>query len=381
MQKSHGKVKTNARVRGKASKLHTCIPSIFPWTKSATPRNPPDRGKTSTASRCLAPVKSQEQDLDRHASLPSRSSVDRQQDGADGCAVSDTGPVKTAADQVETDPGVESQGRSEAQLALQRSADFPWLGKETNKKRTGEWNGKDLPAMCDKMFPPKPCHPARFVLGARDDVLSGPMTYWQPYWQRPHWRGHGRMTSSCTLLSTVTASAQLWSKTRVLRFLGLDVLVPWWEQGCLLLLPESNYDACCLSLSPRRRKGGVRTGRRRWTADVSLKARRHQRWCDDNDQPQARWCFTNNNLSRLHLFCLLVNCNDPRSYNHVQGDDMRDSNPTVSCCLACVAIPCQVQQPGTAPPSGSKRSFFPLLFLPLLIEEQRWNLEQQISEV
>ena len=153
-------------------------------TKSATPRNPPDRGKTSTASRCLAPVNSQEQDLDRHASLPSRSSVDRQ-DGADGCAVSDTGPVKTAAHQVETDPGVESQGRSQAQLALQRSADFPWLGKETNRKRTGEWNGKDLPAMCDKMFPPKPCHPARFVLSARDDVLSGPMTYWQ----MPHFVG------------------------------------------------------------------------------------------------------------------------------------------------------------------------------------------------
>ena len=125
MQKSHGKVKTNVRVRGKASKLHTCIPSIFPWTKSATPRSPPDRS-------CLAPVKSQEQDLDRHASLPSTSSVDRQ-DRADGCAVSDTGPVKTAADQVETDPGVESQGRSQAQLALQRSADFPWLGKETNR--------------------------------------------------------------------------------------------------------------------------------------------------------------------------------------------------------------------------------------------------------
>ena len=74
-------------------------------------------------------------------------------------------------------------------------------------------------------------------------------------------------------------------------------------------------------------------------------------------------------LAQLDLFCLLVN--DPRLYNHVQGDDMRDSNPTFSCCLARVAIPCQVQQPGTAPPSGSKRSFFPLLFLPLLIEEQR----------
>ena len=163
MQKIHGKVKTNGRVRAKASKLHTCIPSIFPWTKSATPRNPPDRGKTSTAS--LAPVKSQEQDLDRHASLPSRLSVDRQ-DGADGCAVSDTGPaVKTAADQVETDPGVESQGRSQAQLALQRSADFPWLGNETNRKRTGEWNGKDLPTMCDKNVPAKTLPPSAFRFG------------------------------------------------------------------------------------------------------------------------------------------------------------------------------------------------------------------------
>ena len=153
----------------------------------------------------------------------------------------------------------------------------------------------------------------------------------------------------------------------------------WWEQGCFAtpwverrrLLSESQS-----SSSERRRTHGT-PKMNSWR--FFLKARRHQRWWDDNDQPQARWCFTNNNLSRLHLFCLLVN--DPRSYNHVQGDDMRDSNPTFSCCLARVAIPCQVQQPGTAPPSGSKLSFFPLLFLPLLIEEQRWNLEQQISEV
>ena len=76
-----------------------------------------------------------------------------------------------------------------------------------------------------------------------------------------------------------------------------------------------------------------------------------------------------------------IRSNEPRLYNHVQGDDMRDSNPTFFCCLARVAIPCQVQQPETASPSGSKRSFCPLLFLPLLIEEQRWNLEQQISDV
>ena len=43
-------------------------------------------------------------------------------------------------------------------------------------------------------------------------------------------------------------------------FLGLDV-----RDGnkVALLLLESNDDACYLSLSPRRRKGGVRTGRRR----------------------------------------------------------------------------------------------------------------------
>ena len=87
-----------------ASKSH--MHSVhFSMDKVGYTSESPDRGKTSTASRCLPPVKSQEQDLDRHASLPSRSSVDRQ-DSADGCAVSDTGPVKTAADQVETDPGV-----------------------------------------------------------------------------------------------------------------------------------------------------------------------------------------------------------------------------------------------------------------------------------
>ena len=118
-------------------------------------------------------------------------------------------------------------------------------------------------------------------------------------WNGAVYAVHGPMTSSCTLLSTVTASAQLWSKTRVLRFSWVST----YRDGnkVALLLLESNHDACCLSLSPRRRKGGVRTGRRRWTADVSFKARRHQRWWDDNDQPQARWCFTNNNLSRLHL--------------------------------------------------------------------------------
>ena len=71
------------------------------------------------------------------------------------------------------------------------------------------------------------------------------------------WRGQGRMTSSCTLLSTVTALAPTLIE-RVLRFSW----VLTWKKVALLLL-ESNYDACSLSLSPRRRKGGVPTGRRR----------------------------------------------------------------------------------------------------------------------
>ena len=40
---------------------------------------------------------------------------------------------------------------------------------------------------------------------------------------------------------------------------------------------------------------------------------------------------------RLHLFRLPVN--EPRSYNHVQGDNMSDSNSTFSCCSARVAPP------------------------------------------
>ena len=79
MQKSHGKVKTNARVHGKASKVddeaaehmhsvHVPIDKVGYTSESP-------RGMTSTASRRLAPVRSQEQD--RHASLPFRSSIVR----------------------------------------------------------------------------------------------------------------------------------------------------------------------------------------------------------------------------------------------------------------------------------------------------------------
>ena len=156
--------------RSSASNMHSVH---FPMDKVGYTSESPRR-KTSTASRCLAPVKSQEQDRDRQASLPSRSSVDRP-DGADGSAASDTGPVEIAADQVETYPAVESQGQSQAQL--QRSTDFPWLGKETNRKRTGEWNGKDLPAMCDKNVP------ARTLATQRVSFWVRTMTCWAVPWR------------------------------------------------------------------------------------------------------------------------------------------------------------------------------------------------------
>ena len=52
-----------------------------------------------------------------------------------------------------------------------------WKKKRTGTELVSEMGGKIFPPCATKMFPPKPCHPARFVLGARDDVLSGPMTY------------------------------------------------------------------------------------------------------------------------------------------------------------------------------------------------------------
>ena len=59
--------------RSSASHMHSVH---FPTDKVGYTSESP-RGKTSTASRCLAPVRSQEQDLDRHASLPSRLSTVR----------------------------------------------------------------------------------------------------------------------------------------------------------------------------------------------------------------------------------------------------------------------------------------------------------------
>ena len=134
----------------------------------------------------------------------------------------------------------------------------------------------------------------------------------------------GTVTVTWRLLVRYSVRLQRVGSTlieRVLRFRWSRRTIMYVKNRLLCcMLFESNYDAWSLSLSPRRWKGGVRTGHRRWTADVSLKARRHQRSCDDNDQPQARWWQLHQQhlaRSRLHLFRLLVN--EPRSYNHVHG--------------------------------------------------------------
>ena len=153
--------------RSSASHMHSVH---FPMDKVGYISESPRR-KTSAASLCLALVRSP-----RAGStlLPSFQVVNRQ-DGADDSAVSDTGPEVTATDQVETDPAAESRGRSQAQL--QRSVDFPWLRKKANRKRTGEWNGKDLPAMCEKNVP------AKTLATQRVSFWMRAMTCWAVPWR------------------------------------------------------------------------------------------------------------------------------------------------------------------------------------------------------
>ena len=113
-------------------------------------------------------------------------------------AWSDKGPVETAADQVETDSAVESRGRCQAHL--QRSADFPWFGKEseqeTNWRVKWQRSYRHVRQKCSRQ---NPCHPARFVLNARDDVLSGPMTCWAVPWRIDK----GPIPRTCQLYNSV----------------------------------------------------------------------------------------------------------------------------------------------------------------------------------
>ena len=109
MQESPGKVSKNTQLRGNTSKvdseavLQTCILSIFPRRKSATPRNRPKERQLAFA------LLQREAQSRIDTFFPSRSSIVRMahNGAADGSAVSDAGPVETAADQ-ETDPAVKS---------------------------------------------------------------------------------------------------------------------------------------------------------------------------------------------------------------------------------------------------------------------------------
>ena len=119
------------------------------------------------------------------------------------------------------------------------------------------------------------------------------------------WRGQGRMTSSCTLLSTVTASAQLWSK-EFWDFLGS-------RRGKRLLccsLSRTTTPALWVSVLVVGKEAYARDAEDEqltflWRlVDISE--------CDNNDQPKARWCFTNNNLNRVHLFLLACQWRRPK---------------------------------------------------------------------
>ena len=171
MQNSHGKVKSNARVRGKASKvddeavLHTCIPTIFPWTKSATPRNPPEERRRQLAVALLRNTGEKPRARSASTRLPFFQVVDRQ-DGADGCAMSDTGPVETAADHQRSEnwsrcgeSGSESSSAAEVggfSMARKRRK----IGNELVSEDTEM--AKIFPPCATKMFPPKPLPPSAF---------------------------------------------------------------------------------------------------------------------------------------------------------------------------------------------------------------------------
>ena len=186
MQNSHGKVKTNARVRGKASQvddeamLHTCIPSIFPWTKSATPRNPPEERRRQLAVALLRNTGEKPRARSTSTHLPffpgRRLSGWRRwlcsewyRPSGDRCRP----PKKWKLIQVwRVRVGVKLSCRG-------RRIFHGSEKKKKTRKRTGEWkhwNGKDLPAMCDKNVPAKTM---KTLATQRVSICTRKMTYSQ----------------------------------------------------------------------------------------------------------------------------------------------------------------------------------------------------------
>ena len=158
-------------------------------------------------------------------------------------------------------------------------------------------------------------------------------------------------------------------------FLGLDVekgcfAAPWVELRRLLSESQSS------SSERRRTHGTPKMNSWRFFDGSSTSAIvRRQR------PAPGQVMLHQQQLEQAASFLLACQWRRPKIVQLRTGWRHARQQPDFLLLFGTVAIPCQVQQPGTAPPSGSKRSFFPLLFLPLLIEEQRWNLEQQISEV
>ena len=86
--------------------------------------------------------------------------------------------------------------------------------------------------------------------------------------------------------------------------------------------------------------------------------------------------FSNNILSRLHLFRLLFS--EPRSYNHVHGVTTC-ATATQLCRVVWHVWRFLVRYNNRRRRRRVDQNDRSLLFLPLLIEKQRWNFEQQVS--
>ena len=133
----------------------------FPMEKVGYTSESP-QGKTWTASRCLAPVKSQEQDPDRHASLPSRSSVDLRmaQMVVQGVIQARWRPLLTRWKLIQV---------WRVRVGVKLSCRSRWIFHGSEKNRTGNElvseMAKIFPPCATKMFPPKPLPPSAFRFG------------------------------------------------------------------------------------------------------------------------------------------------------------------------------------------------------------------------
>ena len=166
IQKSHGKVKTYARVRAKASKVDDEAASHmhslhFPMDKVGYTSESP-RGKTLTASRCVAAVRSQEQE--RTATPPFLSG--RRSSGWRRWLCSEW--YRPSGDRYWSSGNWSSCGESgsdSSSAADQEVCEFS-MARKRNEQDTNWWvKWQRSSRHVRQMFPPKPLPPSVFRFG------------------------------------------------------------------------------------------------------------------------------------------------------------------------------------------------------------------------